>query len=245
MWWSIFQTSSHTILSTRKSTKDNVFESDLYSDWKAAHLWLDGFEHRSVHKCDLALEETNTTPVRTDMSKSYHTDKISFFTMYVEYIYCTGSKYHPSNDSFTFTHSTINNLICTKWRCQMKMLKGKEDRECPLVAKPGIKMNTKNFKKSLIWTIVGKSWAAYKKHLLDFKEHYSSKHSNTNLTEMWLHNQAGEILQTLIITDANSDPISSSIIPSPPVQSQHITFVLTEHFIFKNSCIQVNQTVGD
>ena len=33
-----------------------------------------------------------------------------------------------------------------------------------------------------------------------------------------------------IITDPNSDPISSSIIPPPPALSQHITFVLTEHF---------------
>lgn len=33
-----------------------------------------------------------------------------------------------------------------------------------------------------------------------------------------------------IITDSNSDPIFSSIIPSPPASSQHITFVLTEPF---------------
>lgn len=39
-----------------------------------------------------------------------------------------------------------------------------------------------------------------------------------------------------IITDANSDPISPSITPSPPVLSQHIVFLLICTFITPHLC---------
>ncbi len=96
------------------------------------------------------------------------------------------------------------------------------------------------------------------------EQHYSSQQGKSNSTQMWLlfiqschgkfvQRQPGEnpsapawhCQTSSIITDPNSDPISSSIIPSPPVSSPHITFVLTEHLIFKHSYIQINQTRTD
>lgn len=50
-----------------------------------------------------------------------------------------------------------------------------------------------------------------------------------------------------IITDANSDPISPSITPSPPVLSQHIGFLLICTFITPHLCrlIRKEETVTE
>lgn len=82
-------------------------------------------------------------------------------------------------------------------------------------------------------------------HKCDFCFHschgkFVQRQTGENLSAPAWHCQTSSI-----ITDPNSDPISSYIIPSPPVSSQHITFVLTEHLIFKHSYIQINQTWTD
>lgn len=66
----------------------------LSTDPVTAHLWLDGFEHRSIHERNLALKDKTNTSVRHASLKLKHTDKClsQFFQ-----IPCCDTEDQPNN----------------------------------------------------------------------------------------------------------------------------------------------------
>lgn len=223
---------SHTGCLIKLSTP-LFFSTDLI----AAHLWLDGFEHRSIHECNLALEETkhiNCYLLCSDWDKQCLLERLCplkqvkvtvvFYWLHLECLdTCSGEMW---NEDF--------------WG-------GKVDKERPLVVEWGRPRDKHERIKIRLQTWWGNML------LFDFlgdnpEQRYSSQQRTTSSTEMWLvlihschgkfvQRQPGEIHQCLLGTAKHHQLLLiQTLTPFPPLSSRLLLpqVVNTSHLCLPN-----------